>query len=129
MNEFIKEASRYGVDNHTASVYFYFVDELEKCGHITELEKQAMLGKLTSMAMAKFPKTTAAISGALGNMQRAAVENPFFVHAMSTGDVAGMGMAGLAGGLKGLSKMKAAKATDVAGEAMDTVSNVLEVFT
>lgn len=48
-----------------ADVYYFYLDELEKCGHITELEKEAMLKGLQNLGTTvatKFPNFTKAVT-------------------------------------------------------------------
>lgn len=44
------------------NVYYYYLDELEKCGHISEFEKQAIFAHLGRKAAVKFPNFTQAMT-------------------------------------------------------------------
>ncbi len=44
------------------NVYYYYLDELEKCGHISEFEKQAIFAELGRRTAVKFPNFTQAMT-------------------------------------------------------------------
>jgi hypothetical protein len=123
-SEFIKAAEHCGIDPHEASIYYYFIDELEKCGSVTEFEKIALLAKFMATLSTKMPKTFAAATGASSQVSNAMVTNPLFNQSMMSGDVLGMGLSAGAGALKGLANLY--KKTPKKGIPLKKTSKLLE---
>ena len=113
-SEFIKAAEHCGIDPHEAAVYYYFIDELEKCGSINEFEKNAIIAGLLGRMATSMPKTFQAGVGALGKLN-----SPAFQNSMMMADPVGMGLSLGAGAFKGLGKIKASKVTNVVADAVD----------